>query len=88
LRTPEDDERLDAAYARYDRANAVGERKELAEARLVLCRLLEGTGWSVPSEVRDQMARDEKTLRKLAEEETQGTSDLLRPPSHRQSWFD
>lgn len=87
-RSPADDRRLDLAYARYERALLLGDRQEVTEARLTLCRLLESTGWSVPADVRDQMTRDERTLRALAEEAGRRGVDLLRPPSHRSPWVE
>ena len=87
-RTREDDLRLDAAYDRYERALVQGDRQEVTAARLTLCRLLESTGWSVPPDVRDQMKRDERTLRALAEEAGVPPTDLLRPPSHRMPWIE
>lgn len=87
-RTPEDDARLDAAYSRYERALLLGDRREVTEARLGLCVLLESTGWVVPADVRDQMTRDRRTLRALAEEAGYPPHELLRPPSHRSPWVD
>lgn len=84
-RPPSPEQRLAGTYEQYERALRDGDRHEVTSARLSLCRALESSGWDVPAEVRDQMQRDERTLRALAEEASlQG--DLLRPPSHRAPW--
>ncbi len=81
-----DDDGLDVVFARYERALQQGDRQEVTSARLTLCRLLEATGWEVPADVRDQMARDARTLQTLAEDAGPVTIDLLRAPSHRSPW--
>lgn len=87
-RTAQDEVRLDAAYTRYERAVVDGDRGEVTAARLSLCRVLEASGWTVPPDVRDQMKRDERTLRALAEEAGAPAIGLLRPPSHRSPWVE
>lgn len=83
-----DEARLESAYERYERALADGDRQQVTAARLTLCRLLEATGWAVPADVLDQMKRDERTLRALAEEAGATPTDLLRTPSHRSPWVE
>lgn len=83
-RSTEDQQRLGAAYASYDGALLRRDLYEIAAARLHLVRVLVATGWQAPQEVRDQVLRDEKTLRRRAEVESDPRADLLRPPSHRQ----
>lgn len=84
VRSEGDRQRLDEAFTRFETAQVGGDRQAVSTARLALCRLLEATGWSVPAEVRQQMLRDEKVLRRLAEAEPAALIDgLLRPPSHR-----
>lgn len=86
--TEQEGERLAAAYARYERALAQEDPGERAAARLTLCRLLAATGWAVPEDVRDQMRRDERALRLLAEQAGTTLPDLLRAPSHRSPWVE
>ena len=83
-RSHEDEQRLAAAYDRYDAAMVRRDRYEIVEARLVLIRTLIETGWDAPTEVREQVLRDEKVLRRVAEMRSDPTADLLRPPTHRQ----
>lgn len=58
------EERLLAAYARYDRAWAVVGSADLVPARLELCRALLDCGELLPPEVQSQMARDGAALDK------------------------
>jgi hypothetical protein len=83
-RSPEDQQRLDVAYGGYDAALLRRDLYEIAAARLHLIRVLVATGWDAPQEVRDQVLRDEKVLRRRAEVEADPLTDLLRPPSGRQ----
>lgn len=83
-RSDEDEQRLTAAYDRYDAAMMRRDRYEIVEARLVLIRVLVETGWDAPTEVREQVLRDEKVLRRVAEMSADPTTELLRPPTHRQ----
>ena len=84
VRSEADRQRLDEAYSRFEAAQVGGDRQAVSTARLALCRLLEATGWTVPVEVRQQMLRDEKVLRRLTDAEPEALVDgLLRAPSHR-----
>lgn len=80
----EADRRLAETFARYERAVETGDRAELCAARLLLCLVLERTGWEPPAEVRDQKWRDRKALRQLEQEPAHDVVEpVLRPPSHR-----
>lgn len=80
-RSEDEQRRIQAAFTRYEAAQLGGDRQELSTSRLRLTQLLEQSGWTVPGEVREQMRRDEKVLRRLAEPDA--VIDLLRAPSHR-----
>lgn len=79
--TPAPDRALRDAYARYEAAQEGRNRQELVTARLALCAELIATGWEAPEAVREQMQRDEKTLRRLRESD--GTEDVLGLPAQR-----
>jgi hypothetical protein len=80
--TPASDRALRDAYARYETAQEGTDRQELVTARLALCAELLATGWEAPEAVREQMVRDEKTLRRLRD----SSEDVLGLPSQR--WLD
>ena len=83
-RSPEEQQRLDAAYSQYDAAMLRRDRAEVAAARLRLIQVLVETGWDAPEEVRDQVLRDQKVLRRAAEAQAEAALDVVRPPTHRQ----
>ena len=83
-RSPEEQQRLDAAYSQYDAAMMRRDRAEVAAARLRLIQVLVDTGWEAPDEVRDQVLRDQKALRRAAEAQAEVALDVVRPPTHRQ----
>lgn len=73
---------LRAAYTRYEAAQAA-DRETRTAARLALCLALMHTGWAAPAAVREQMQRDQKTLRRLRDIDTidlTGVLDLTRQP--------
>lgn len=74
---------LRRAYARYDAAQQGHDRQELVTSRLALCLALMETGWVAPEPVREQMHRDEKTLRRLRDADTIDLSDVLDLPAQR-----
>jgi hypothetical protein len=80
--TPASDRALREAYARYEAAQEGRDRKEVVTARLNLCLELIATGWQAPEPVREQMQRDEKTLRRLKD----SSDDVLGLPAQR--WLD
>ena len=80
--SPEGQQRLVEAYADYQAAMMRRDRYEVAAARLRLIRVLVETGWNGPPEVRDQVLRDEKALRRQAELGADPFADLVRPPTH------
>lgn len=71
---------LRAAYERYEAAQGKHDRQELVSARLALCVTLLDTGWTPPETVREQMRRDEKTLRRLRDTDTVDLTDVLDLP--------
>lgn len=79
----EGQQRLKEAYANYQAAMMRRDRYEVAAARLQLIRMLIGTGWDAPEEVREQALRDGKVLRRLAELQADPSADLLQPPTDR-----
>lgn len=83
-RSAQDQQRLDAAYSGYDAALLRRDIYEVAAARLHLIRMLLATGWDAPPEVRAQVLRDEKVLRRKAEAEADALTGVLRPPIGRQ----
>jgi hypothetical protein len=80
--TPASDRALREAYARYEAAQEGTNRQELVTTRLALCVELIATGWEAPEPVREQMQRDEKTLRRLKD----SSDDVLGLPDQR--WLD
>ena len=78
------DDRLRAAYERYELAQQFGDREELVTARRALCIALMATGWEAPEQVREQIRRDEQTLRRLREYDTIDLTESPGGPSR--SW--
>ncbi len=60
------EERLVAAFARYDAVWPDGEPLELAADRLELCRAMLDLDETLPAEVLAQMARDEAAVARAA----------------------
>lgn len=71
---------LRAAYERYQAAEGGRDREELVTSRLALCLALMETGWTPPEQVREQMRRDEKTLRRLRDSDSGEGGDVLDLP--------
>jgi hypothetical protein len=74
---------LTHAYARFEAAQERHDRQELVTARLALCLALLETGWSAPDSVKEQMRRDEKTLRRLRDSDQDDLTIVLDLPAQR-----
>ena len=81
--SPDPSQRLASAYERFEIAREFGDREEQVTTRRALCLALKATGWDAPEPVREQMHRDEQTLRRLREYDTIDLTDSPGGPSRR-----
>lgn len=76
---------LATAFAAYEQALASAERADVARARLGLVAALRADGWDTPAAVRDQVWRDQRTVRdaELDSQLVAYPDEALRAASHR-----